>query len=59
MLKHLIDFYYLGIKHFVKYSEINLSHYTTLLLFIVKDDLYLKGLKELNYSIYYILEFLR
>lgn len=46
-------------KYSTKYSEINLSHYTTSLLFIVKDDLYLKGPEELNYSIYHILEFLR
>ncbi len=56
MLKHLISFYYLGIKHFAKYNKINLSYYIPLLLFIVKDYLYLKGLEELNYRLSIILQ---
>jgi hypothetical protein len=50
MLKHPINFHHLSMKNSIKYSEINLSHYITSLLFIVKDDLYLKGLEELNYK---------
>jgi hypothetical protein len=38
-------------KNSTKNSEINLSHYTISLLFIVKDNLYLKGLEELNHRL--------
>jgi hypothetical protein len=52
MLKYLINFYYLNIKYSIKYSEINLSYYILLLLFIIKDYLYLKELEELNYKLF-------
>jgi hypothetical protein len=38
-------------KNSIKYNKINLSYYTISLLFIVKDNLYLKRLKELNYKL--------
>src|SRR5437016_13765220 len=49
MLKHPIDFHHLGMKHSAEHSDIDLSHHTTSLLFMVKDDLYLKGPEELNH----------
>jgi len=59
MLKHPIDFHHLGMKHSAERSEIDLSHYITSLLFMVKNDLYLKGPEEFNHSIHHIPEFSR
>jgi hypothetical protein len=59
MLKHPIDFHHLGMKDSAEHSEIDLSHYITSLLFMVKDDLYLKRPEELNHSILHIPKFSR
>jgi hypothetical protein len=40
-----------ALKHSAEHSEINLSYYIISLLFIVKDDLYLKGPEELNHRL--------